>query len=110
GAVLAVDYGVEPVTNERLASFMREAGYPLGDVPHQFLTLQRGLAAGLAEGEAIVRRWLPQIAAQVRTPEPLSGLRVALQCGGSDAFSGVSGNPLAGAIEHGVIRNGGTGV
>jgi altronate dehydratase len=40
----------------------------------------------------------------------LSGLRIALQCGGSDAFSGVSGNPLAGAIVHEVIRHGGTGV
>src|SRR6185436_6094486 len=33
-----------------------------------------------------------------------------LQCGGSDAFSGVSGNPLAGAIVHEVIRHGGIGV
>jgi altronate dehydratase len=110
GAVLAVDYGIEPVTNARLATFMREGGYPLADVAHQFLTLDHGLAAGLADGEAIIRAWLPVIAAQTRTPGPLSGLRIALQCGGSDAFSGVSGNPLAGAIVHEVIRNGGTGV
>jgi mutator protein MutT len=100
GAVLAIDYGVEPITNVRLREFMRANGYPLDDVPHQFLTLDRGLAAGLAEGERIVRGWLPAVAAQRRTDEPLSELRVALQCGGSDAFSGVSGNPLAGALVH----------
>lgn len=110
GAVLAVDQGVEPITNARLERFMREHGYPLDQVAHRFLSLRRGLAAGLAEGEQIVRGWLPSVAAQTRTAEPLSALRIALQCGGSDAFSGVSGNPLAGAIVHEVIRHGGTGV
>ncbi|HEY1109013.1 MAG TPA: UxaA family hydrolase, partial [Opitutaceae bacterium] len=92
-AVLAVDYGVEPITNARLAAFMREHGYPLDAVPHAFLTLDRGLSAGLAESERLVRGWLPAAAALARTPEPVSELRVAVQCGGSDAFSGVSGNP-----------------
>ncbi len=110
GAVLAIDYGVEPITNARLHEFMRVEQYPLDDVPHAFLSLNEGLAAGLATGEKIVRAWLPTVAAFRRTPEPLSGLRVALQCGGSDAFSGVSGNPLAGAIVHELIRQGGTGV
>ncbi len=110
GAVLAVDQGVEPINNERLQHFMHEAGYPLADVPHRFLTLNAGLSAGMAEGERIVRGWLPTVAAERRTDEPLSALRIALQCGGSDAFSGVSGNPLAGAVVHEVIRHGGTGV
>ncbi len=110
GAVLAVDYGIEPITNARLRDFMRRHGYPLDDVPHAFLTLGHGLAAGLAEGERIVRAWLPAVAALRRTEEPLQGLRIALQCGGSDAFSGVSGNPLAGALVHEAIRHGATGV
>ena len=110
GAVLAVDYGVEPITNARLRAFMEERGYPLGEVTHELLTLHGGLAAGLAEGERIVQGWLPEVSAQQKTDEPISGLRIALQCGGSDAFSGVSGNPLAGAIVHEVIRHGGTGV
>ncbi|RXK54506.1 altronate hydrolase [Oleiharenicola lentus] len=110
GAVLAVDYGVEPVNNARLQAFMRERGYPLADVPHAFLSITRGLSAALAEGEALVRGWLPAVAAQRRTAEPLAHLRVALQCGGSDAFSGVSGNPLAGAMVHELVRHGGIGV
>ena len=110
GAVLAVDYGVEPITNARLQEFMRTRGYPLDAVPHHFLTLNHGLAAGLAEGERLVRGWLPAVSALRRTDEPLSALRIALQCGGSDAFSGVSGNPLAGAIVHEAIRHGAAGV
>ncbi len=110
GAVLAVDYGVEPITNARLAAFMREHGYPLDAVPHAFLTLNHGLATGLAEGERLVRGWLPSVSVARRTEESLSHLRIALQCGGSDAFSGVSGNPLAGAIVHEAIRHGGAGI
>lgn len=110
GAILAVDYGVEPITNARLLAFMRERGYPLADVPHAFLSIRAGLAAALEEGTAIVRNWLPAVTAQRRTAEPLRELRVALQCGGSDAFSGVSGNPLAGAMVHELVRHGGIGV
>ena len=110
GAVLAVDYGTEPISNARLREFMVQDGYPLNDVLHDFLSIRSGLSAALGEGEAILRRWLPVVAAQSRTPEPLSELRVALQCGGSDAFSGVSGNPLAGAVVHDLVRHGGIGV
>ena len=110
GAVLAIDLGVEPITNARLHAYMEAHGYALADVPHAFLSVGSGLASGLAEGEAIVRRLLPKAAAARRASEPLSAIRIALQCGGSDAFSGVSGNPLAGAIVHELIRHGGTGV
>lgn len=34
----------------------------------------------------------------VRTPQPLSKLRVGLKCGGSDGFSGITANPLLGAF------------
>ena len=107
GAVLALDHGFEPVNNARLQAFMREGGYPLEAVPHRFLTARGAIATELAEGERIVRGWLAEANACRRTAEPVSGLRVALQCGGSDAFSGVSGNPLAGAMVHEVVRHGG---
>ncbi|WP_438481299.1 UxaA family hydrolase [Oleiharenicola lentus] len=110
GAILAVDYGVEPITNSRLATYLREKNYPLAEVPHAFLSITNGLSAALVEGEKIVRGWLPTISAERRTPQPVAALRVALQCGGSDAFSGVSGNPLAGAMVHEVVRRGGIGV
>lgn len=106
-AVLAIDYGNEPIGNEALRAFLRDQCYPIDAVPHAFLSAAGSIEATLGEAERIVRGWLPVAAAWVRTPVPASELRVALQCGGSDAFSGVSGNPLAGAIVHEVIRQGG---
>ena len=110
GAILAVDYGDEAITNRRLQQFLRENDYPLDEVLHEFLSIDHGLAAALSRGEEIVQQWLEPVAAFPRSPQPLSALRIALQCGGSDAFSGVSGNPLAGAMTYEVVRQGGIGV
>ena len=42
-----------------------------------------------------------------RTEQSVSNIKIALQCGGSDAFSGVSGNPLAAYVAKEIIRYGG---
>ncbi|MEZ4618669.1 MAG: UxaA family hydrolase [Caldilineaceae bacterium] len=107
GAVLVVDYGIEPVTNAMLAAYMREHGYALDDVPHHFLSLTGGFQENLVKGEAVVRDWLPQVNQTERTAESIAHLKIALQCGGSDAFSGISGNPLIGWVARELIRYGG---
>ena len=113
GAVLAVDTpelhptADRPISNAELEAYLRANDYPLADVPHRFFTLSGDWQTDLAEASATVERWLPQIAAQPRTPESLAHLNIALQCGGSDAFSGLSGNPLASAVAKEVIRYGG---
>ncbi len=43
-----------------------------------------------------------------REPVPASELIVALQCGGSDGYSGVSANPALGIASDRVVQNGGT--
>ncbi len=43
-----------------------------------------------------------------RAPAPLSALTVALQCGGSDGFSGISANPTVGYVSDLVVGAGGT--
>ena len=43
-----------------------------------------------------------------REPVPISELTVALQCGGSDGYSGVSANPALGAASDLLVRHGGT--
>lgn len=45
-----------------------------------------------------------------RREVPESALNIALQCGGSDAFSGISGNPLAAAVAREVIAGGGAAI
>ncbi|MBP1934221.1 UxaA family hydrolase [Ammoniphilus resinae] len=107
GAVLAVDLGIEAVTNEMVEKYMREHNYPLDDVLHKFISVHGGFEENLAKAEAVVQEWLPIVNKTGRTPESISHLKIALQCGGSDAFSGISANPLLGWIAKELIRYGG---
>jgi len=108
GAVLVVDYGNEPLTNAKLQEFMDEHEYPYSDIPHEFLSLTGGFQQNLDRGYNVIEGWTQRVNTTKRTPQPVSGLKIALQCGGSDAFSGVSGNPLVSWVAREVIRQGGS--
>ena len=108
GAVVAVDYGSEAITNVDLQDYLRENSYPLDDVIHQFYSLSPGFEANVAWFKDLFADWLPRVNSFERSPQPLSALKIALQCGGSDAFSGISGNPLAAWVAKEVIRYGGS--
>ena len=110
GAALLVDELGDVVTGEDVAAFMREHGYPEIAVPHGFFTRRGGFEDDLAAAAAVVEPWIPEVAAQQRTEQPLADLRIGMQCGGSDAFSGISANPLSGALSAEVVRHGGTAV
>lgn len=107
GAILLVDYGTEAVTNEMLKAYMEREGYTLNDVVHHFHRLQGSFDTDLAGGAEIIDGWLDTVNSVPRTEQSLEHLKIALQCGGSDAFSGVSGNPLAAYVAKEVIRYGG---
>ena len=107
GAMLLVDYGTEAVTNEMLKAYMLREGYALNDVVHDFYRLQGSFDTDLANGAEIINGWLDSVNKVARTEQSLENLKIALQCGGSDAFSGVSGNPLAAYVAKEVIRYGG---
>ncbi len=95
GAILAVDSGSEPVNNATLRSYMTRQEYPLEDVPHRFMSLEGGFERSLQEAESLIEGWREPVGRIHRVEVPARELKVALQCGGSDAFSGISGNPLA---------------
>jgi len=107
GAVLVADYGNESVTNKMVEAYARENGYPIDEVLHKFVSLTDSFDEELVKGEALVREWLPTVNAMQRTPESIRHLRIGLQCGGSDAFSGVSANPLLGWVSEQLVRYGG---
>ena len=107
GAILLVDYGTESVTNDMLKASMLREGYALDNVVHHFYRLQGSFDTDLANGAKIIERWLDSVNSVPRTEQSLENLKIALQCGGSDAFSGVSGNPLAAYVAKEVIRYGG---
>lgn len=107
GAVLAVDNPGDPITNAELRASLASHERALSEVPHAFMSLEGRFEADLARGAGLVEGWFERMNAQTRSPVALSALKIALQCGGSDAFSGISGNPLAGAVAREVIRYGG---
>jgi altronate hydrolase len=74
------------------------------------LTIQQdgGFLKTVEAGIAAVKRLLPAANEAVREPIPASELVVALQCGGSDGWSGVTANPGLGLAADEVVRQGGT--
>ena len=69
-----------------------------------------GLAKTVEIGIEKVRAMLPEANKSVREPCPVSELTVALQCGGSDAWSGITANPALGYACDLIVAQGGTGV
>jgi altronate hydrolase len=76
------------------------------------MTIQEsgGTRKTVAAGVATVREMLAQVNAVRREPCPASDLVVALQCGGSDGYSGITANPALGAAVDTLVRHGGTGI
>ena len=69
-----------------------------------------GLQKTIEMGVAKIRAMLPMANEATRTPCPASELTVALQCGGSDAWSGITANPALGHACDLLAAQGGTGV
>jgi altronate hydrolase len=71
---------------------------------------QGGFARTVEAGIRTVVDLLPVVNAVQRTRQPLSALTLALQCGGSDGWSGITANPLVGLVVDRVVREGGRAV
>jgi altronate hydrolase len=67
-----------------------------------------GTRKTIQAGIQVVEELLPAVDAIGRTPQPVSELMLALQCGGSDAWSGVTANPVVGLMSDELVRQGGT--
>jgi altronate hydrolase len=97
GAVLVLSLGCEDNCLEEFRPVVEQFQPRLDPRRIQFLEAQREkqeIEAGL---EAL--RGLSRYASGFeRTPVPLSRLGLGMKCGGSDAFSGISANPLVGAV------------
>jgi altronate hydrolase len=77
-----------------------------------FLTLQEnhGVASTVEAGYHMLAELLPEVNAVQREPVPISELTVALQCGGSDGWSGITANPALGYCVDELVKQGGTAV
>jgi len=106
-AVLAIDEGGEGLNNALLREGLRQR-WPGENLPALVcLSLRDGWDRCRQAGAKLITGWLDWAKGMARTEVPLEFLRVGLQCGGSDAFSGVSGNPLVGWVSKELVRYGG---
>jgi len=78
----------------------------------QTMTIQDagGTRRSVEQGAALIRDMLPEANKARRKAVPAENLTLALQCGGSDAYSGISANPSLGAAVDLLVRHGGTAI
>jgi altronate dehydratase large subunit len=104
-AVLLIGLGCEVIRVEELKR--RLEGYKK---PVESLVIQQegGTVQTTKKGAAIVRDMLVKANGIKRQPAPLSKLMFGLQCGGSDAFSGITANATVGKVSDWLVGEGGT--
>jgi galactarate dehydratase len=106
GEIMVIGLGCEKLRPERLLPNQNE----LGD--NSILYLQDESFQGFGEMVdgimALADKHLKRLNERKREVCPASDLVVGLQCGGSDALSGVTGNPAAGFASDLIVRAGGT--
>jgi altronate hydrolase len=92
-------------------TFMRRDGR-LDDRQASFFVIQEegGIAKTVERGVDAVRRLLPIANEARRTSQPLSKLVLAMNCGGSDAYSGITANPALGVASDLLVAHGGTSI
>src|SRR5215207_5167262 len=78
----------------------------------QTMTIQEsgGTRKTIETGVARIREMLPKANSARRETIPASELMLALQCGGSDGYSGITANPALGAAADLLVRQGGTAI
>ena len=78
----------------------------------QTMTLQEtgGTRRTVDRGVGLITDMLPEASRSVRQTVPVGEITLALQCGGSDAYSGITANPALGAAATLLVRHGGTAV
>ena len=103
GEIMVVGLGCEKLTYDRVLP-------PEEITPENVLTLQ-DCAGHDAMMEAILNmadKKLQKLDQRRREELPLSELLIGMQCGGSDAFSGITANPSAGYASDMLVRGGAT--
>jgi len=108
GGTLMVGLGCEVFQIDRMKD---EYGLVEGD-HFQSMTIQAtgGTKKTVAEGVERIKAMLPIAARARRETRPASEITLALQCGGSDGYSGITANPALGAAADLLVRHGGTPV
>ena len=107
-AVVMIGLGCE--TNQ-IPALLERHGLHEGETLRS-MTIQGigGTRQTIAAAIAAIAAMLPAANAARRTRQSASSLMVALECGGSDGYSGITANPALGHAADLIVRHGGTAV
>ena len=108
GGVLLVGLGCEVMQSGEVAKASGLAGSDR--FKHLVIQQSGGTRKTIEAGVDAVRSMLPLLDADRRKPIPVSELTLALQCGASDAFSGITANPALGRAVDLLVQSGGTAI
>jgi altronate hydrolase len=108
GGVVMIGLGCEVF---QIGRMKEEYGIEEGELFHS-MTIQAtgGTRKTVEAGLERVKMMLPILDKARRETRPASELLLALQCGGSDGYSGITANPALGAAVDMLVRNGGTAI
>ena len=104
-AVLVVGLGCETASAQRVTEGIRNSGKPV-----ETLVVQKegGSRTTSALGVELVRGMQAKFAKKPSDPGDISELIIALECGSSDSFSGLTANPAVGEAADIIVDAGGT--
>jgi len=105
GAVVLVGLGCEVSNTKNLYPLIKEAGKPV-----EVFNVQEdgGSLLTARKGAAAARRLLAEVHTQPRVSLSWDRLLVSMECGGSDAMSGVTANVAMGALSDWLVGKGAT--
>jgi galactarate dehydratase len=108
GGILMIGLGCETF---QYGPLVEEAGLEEGKT-FRTMTIQEvgGTKKTVEAGVEAVEAMLPTVNSARRETLPASELILALQCGGSDGYSGITANPALGVAADILVRNGGTAI
>jgi altronate hydrolase len=108
GGVVVVGLGCEV---NQVSALVKQFDLPAGTAVSELVIQELGgSAATVRAGVDCVRELLTEIGATRRSPVPASSLSLGLNCGGSDAWSGVTANPVLGIAVDRLVACGGTAI
>ncbi|MDE3150155.1 MAG: UxaA family hydrolase [Acidobacteriota bacterium] len=107
GGVLAVGLGCEYTQPARIADAVRASGRPANSF---FIQEHGGTRSSIEYGKRLLAALRQDASTAPRVPMDWRDLVVGCECGGSDATSGLAGNPVVGRFYDLLVDLGGTAI
>jgi len=106
GGVLVVGLGCEQIQADDLVREIEKTGKPVEKVVIQ--EEDGGTPAAIEKGVRLLRKMAEDVLSQRPEEVDMSNLVLGVECGGSDATSGLASNPVVGYVADRVVDLGGT--